>query len=298
MPGKSRTATNLNFYRLFLAVYETKNVRAAADIAGITHSAVSQNLSVLSKQLGVKLFHPQVKGVVPTTDADALYPTIRRIIDDIDALENKVKVFSKDSIGTIKIVCTTNFASTYLTPAMAKFRRIYNNIQFVILNRQAKDALKLLEKRQVDLVLSVVPLNELEGDLELQQIEIESFPQSFYASKKFAEEHNLKDTISKERFNELPFMALSTFRHFIKDIKEPDILVDTQEILFHSKEENLGISFGISHSIEKKYQHGEMIRLKVDGITPKNAELTCTYLNITLLTKATSAFLEFLKKSV
>jgi len=294
MAGKPRTNTNLNLYRSFLAVYETKSIRAAADMAGITHSAVSQNITALNKQLGFMLFHSQSRGMIPTTYADSLYPTIRKVMNDVDALEDKMKVFGKDSPGVIKIVCTSNFGGRYITPHMVKFRKEFPNISFEIFNESIDDAFDMLEKGHADIMLSVIPLEKIKG---FKILELETFPQTFFATKTFAQKHGITDSITISEFNKLPFLALRTLGNFINsdELKAPDISVDAYEMLAQVFPHDLGVSFG-AWAIAQKALGDSIVKFSVQGIEPQNASMVCAHLDRDL-PKVARAFVTLLTSS-
>jgi len=271
MAGKPRTNTNLNLYRSFLAVYETKSIRAAADMAGITHSAVSQNISALTKQMGLQLFHSQARGMMPTSYADVLYPIIKEAMNSLDGAEDKVKHFTKDSPGIIRIVCTTNFAGNYITPHILKFRNNFPNVAFEILNKNTEEALDMLEKGHAHIMLSVIPFEKIKG---FKVIELETFQQTFFTTRKFGETNNIKDTITISEFNKLPFIALRTLGNFIDSnkIKSPDISAETQEILAQVFTNDVAVTFG-AWEIAKKVLGDSIVRFNVSGITPQDATM-------------------------
>ncbi|MCL2587434.1 MAG: LysR family transcriptional regulator [Firmicutes bacterium] len=286
--------TNLNLYRTFLAVYETRSVRKASELTGTTHSAVSQNLKELGKQLGVALFTPLPRGMEPSSYADSLYPTIRSAIDTIDGGEKNVRTFNENTDSVIKIICTTNFAGYYLTPYIAMFRDRYPNIKFDILNKSIDDAAEWLERGATHLVLSVVPLEKF-PNFGFKQIELQSFPQTFFTTAEFAKANKIEETISKEKFNTLPFLALRTVGYFVKNIKEPDIVVDMQENIIQLVAKSAGVSFGILSVAKETLGEDILVGFEVEGHKPKDATLVCAYSAKIALPKAVSAFLTLLK---
>ena len=291
MANKPRTTTNLNLYRSFLAVYETKSIRAASEIVGTTHSAVSQNISNLNKQLGFTLFHSQSRGMVPTTYADSLYPTIRKVMNDVDSLEDKMKVFGKDSPGVIKIVCTSNFAASHIALHIVKFRTAFPNISFEVFTIPPDEALDMIEKNHADIMISSIPFEKIKG---FKTYELETFHQTFFTTKNFAAKNNIKDTITTDEFNKLPFLALRTLGSFINmdEIKAPDISVDTHEILAQIFPHDIGVSFGMLKVAQKALEY-DIVGFSVQGITPHDATMVCAHLDRDL-PKAVQKFVESL----
>ncbi|MGL4601999.1 MAG: LysR family transcriptional regulator [Plesiomonas sp.] len=72
--------------RAFTAVFEEKNMTAAAHRCHISQPALSAAIRQLEDQLGIELFIRQPKGVALTEEARRLYPTARRLVNEINAL--------------------------------------------------------------------------------------------------------------------------------------------------------------------------------------------------------------------
>lgn len=66
-------ATDLNLLRMFLAVAETASFRAAADVLGVTRSAVSQGIRRLEDMLGVALVQRSTRSVRLTEAGERLH---------------------------------------------------------------------------------------------------------------------------------------------------------------------------------------------------------------------------------
>ena len=75
---------DLNLVRTFVLVYETRSVTAAADILGVTQPTVSYGLAKLRRRLRDELFSRGVGGLVPTSEAERLYPPLRAAIAKVD----------------------------------------------------------------------------------------------------------------------------------------------------------------------------------------------------------------------
>lgn len=69
---------------LFSAVYDTNSTTAAADLVGITQSAVSKSIAQLEADLGVKLFERTLQGLRPMPTAVALRRRCRWIERELE----------------------------------------------------------------------------------------------------------------------------------------------------------------------------------------------------------------------
>lgn len=74
---------DLNLVRTFVLLYETRSVTAAADLLGVTQPTVSYGLGKLRRRLGDELFVRGPGGLVPTSEAERLYPPLRGALAEV-----------------------------------------------------------------------------------------------------------------------------------------------------------------------------------------------------------------------
>lgn len=78
---------DLNLLRLFVVLYQERNMRKAAERLYVSQPAISQSLSKLRNQLSDELFVKVPKGLEPTFSAHELYTAI---LPHIEALSNVI----------------------------------------------------------------------------------------------------------------------------------------------------------------------------------------------------------------
>src|SRR5437764_387238 len=74
----------LNTLSAFRTVAELQNLRAAADVLHLTHSAVSQQIRGLEEQLGFDLFERRGRRVLLNPAGQALLRSVRTALDELD----------------------------------------------------------------------------------------------------------------------------------------------------------------------------------------------------------------------
>ena len=74
----------LNTLPAFRAVAELQNLRAAAAVLHLTHSAVSQQIGVLEEQLGFKLFERRGRRVLLNPSGEALLRSVQAALAQLD----------------------------------------------------------------------------------------------------------------------------------------------------------------------------------------------------------------------
>ncbi|BBH45827.1 LysR family transcriptional regulator [Pseudomonas sp. KU43P] len=77
--------------RAFIAVFEARNVTAAARAIHLSQPALSGSIKALEEALGTTLFVRQARGVEVTEDARALYPEAQRMVADAGRLLTRFK---------------------------------------------------------------------------------------------------------------------------------------------------------------------------------------------------------------
>lgn len=75
---------DLNLVRTFVLLYETRSATAAAELLGVTQPTVSYGLGKLRRRLRDELFVRGPGGLVPSSEAERLYPPLRAAIADMD----------------------------------------------------------------------------------------------------------------------------------------------------------------------------------------------------------------------
>ncbi|VVE90529.1 LysR family transcriptional regulator [Pandoraea bronchicola] len=75
----------------FVAVFEERNITAAARSIHLSQPALSSSIKLLEETLGTTLFVRLARGVEVTEDARVLYPTARRMIADAEGLSTRFR---------------------------------------------------------------------------------------------------------------------------------------------------------------------------------------------------------------
>ncbi len=85
---------DLSLIRVFVTVYETKNITHAAERLNLSQPSVTYNLNRLRKQLNDQLFIRGRIGVEPTKIAAELYPSFKKAIYNIESAIAEVQDFN------------------------------------------------------------------------------------------------------------------------------------------------------------------------------------------------------------
>lgn len=144
--------------KLFLAIYDTGSVSAAADRFGLNQSTVSHHLDRLRGALNDRLFIRMGKKIVPTEFAHELAPRVRQMVVGLEDLANRADFDPSAEMRTVTIAANM----TELVPEMLRIQNRINRaapgvgLRFLELGSRSRTA-ELLESGNVDLVITTRP---------------------------------------------------------------------------------------------------------------------------------------------
>ncbi len=84
---------DLNLYKIFYIVAQTKNISKAAELLYVSQPAISYHIKMLENSLGGKLFYRTSKGVELTPEAEKLYVAVKECYQCLTVGE---KIFTED----------------------------------------------------------------------------------------------------------------------------------------------------------------------------------------------------------
>jgi LysR family glycine cleavage system transcriptional activator len=112
----------LNTLTAFRAVAELENLRAAADVLHLTHSAVSQQIRGLEEQLGFPLFERRGRRVVLNAAGQALLRSVQSALATLDDGVHAAAAAAGDDSQRLRVTVLPSFANRWLLPRIARWR--------------------------------------------------------------------------------------------------------------------------------------------------------------------------------
>ncbi len=163
--------TNLNLYKVFCVVAESKNYKEASEKLYLTESTISSHIKNLEKTLDLTLFFRERDGLILTSAGKELYDSINDKIKDIEFAEDALIQNHDISKAKITIGCPSHISISYLAKCITKAKRDYPNLRIDIIGAQDYNGLiQLLEKHVVDFVIiDMLPLN-VKNEINVKQL--------------------------------------------------------------------------------------------------------------------------------
>ncbi|MGE5169220.1 MAG: LysR substrate-binding domain-containing protein [Rudaea sp.] len=112
----------LNTLAAFRAVAELQNLRAAADVLHLTHSAVSQQIRGLEEQLGFALFERRGRRVALNAAGQALLRSVQVALSLLDDGVQAAAAAASGEAQRMRVTVLPSFANRWLLPRIGRWR--------------------------------------------------------------------------------------------------------------------------------------------------------------------------------
>jgi DNA-binding transcriptional LysR family regulator len=140
----------VHLLRYALAAADSGSFSQAADRFGIKQSTLSKRVHYLEDRLGVALFRRSTRGVVPTDSGEGILRKARRIVDDIDALDEDCAALARGTAGTLRFGFHGSLGSGDLSAVIRDFRAAWPDVELAARERSRTRLLRALERDQLD----------------------------------------------------------------------------------------------------------------------------------------------------
>ena len=124
---------DIHHLKIFASVYKNKSFTRASEELHISQPTISEHIKNLEHSLDCKLFDRLGRSIMPTVEADVLYPKTLQLLDELDSMQEEVKSAGTGVKGKLVIGAST-IPGTYILPRVAyTFKKQYPDVAFEIL---------------------------------------------------------------------------------------------------------------------------------------------------------------------
>lgn len=146
----------LHHLKYVLRLAQRLHFSQAADDLRITQPSLSQQIILLEKELGVKLFERKTRSVELTPAGEDFVAHAETVIKDWQRLEEAMRQHAKEKSGYLRVGTLVNMAILNLTHHLQSFQSQYANIRLNIVELTGSgEILRLLEADGVDLAFAI-----------------------------------------------------------------------------------------------------------------------------------------------
>jgi DNA-binding transcriptional LysR family regulator len=264
---------NLKQLEVFVAVAETGSFSKGADISCITQSTVSQHISALEHQLGLRLLDRTGKGAFPTPAGKKLLKLARQVLADVERIHQELRQFKGVEDVSLNVGGSTIPGSYMIPDALPVLTRRFPRMAISLVEGDSQDILDKLAREEVE--IGIVGA---------------TFPDKGFTFQPFATErlilvagqqHPLTQAgpVSVARLAEADFIFREPGSGTGKTVGEAlrAVGIDagtlrmrarlgSNESVKHVVAAGLGISFVSELSVKKELERGELVRIELEGM--------------------------------
>lgn len=146
--------------KVFCDLTETESFTKAAQVNGVTQSAVSQQISSLERQFKSLLIERSKKKFRLTREGQVLYDYSKQIIATYDALHSKLQEIKDIISGTIRVSTIYSIGLHDLPPYVKKFLKSYPTVNIHVEYRRANQVYEDVIGNVVDVGLLAYPVKD------------------------------------------------------------------------------------------------------------------------------------------
>lgn len=140
---------DLHQLKIFSAVYKKRSFSKASEEVNLTQPTVSDHIKTLEEELNCKLFDRLGRSILPTDEADKIYPSVIELIERAEQIREIISI-SRSKIDGDIFVGASNIPGIYLLPSMiVSFNKIYKDINFSVTISDSHDIYEKILNQEI-----------------------------------------------------------------------------------------------------------------------------------------------------
>ena len=142
----------------FVTVYQTQNIKTAADTLYVSRQGVSKVIRLLEEELGQPLFIRSIKGVIPTDYATTLLPHAKSLLEEYDAIRS-LRTLAAKSQSVVTIYALDHVLAYLGASLIEDFHEAYPSIILSVVDTTDAHAIAALASQQCSFAITAGPLD-------------------------------------------------------------------------------------------------------------------------------------------
>ncbi|NGO66012.1 LysR family transcriptional regulator [Rhizobium daejeonense] len=142
---------NLNTYRYFNEVAETRSIRRAADRLHVAPSAISRQIAILEQSLGTLLLERTNTGIQLTSAGLVLERFTRHMFRDMERVQESIRNLKGLRLGEVKIWVIEGLILDFLPRTIADFNEQFPAIKFSVYSESSDRIAEALSRDEADI---------------------------------------------------------------------------------------------------------------------------------------------------
>jgi DNA-binding transcriptional LysR family regulator len=265
---------DIHHLKIFVSVYRNKSFTKASEQLHISQPTISEHIKNLEKELNLKLFDRLGRSILPTQEAEALYPRALQLLDDLKRIQEEVTANGDGLKGKI-IIGASTLPGAYLLPGKAHtFKQQFPETVFEILIESSKKITDMVLNH--DLVCGIVGAKMESSKLNYTPLIEDELV--LVAGK----DMTIKKTIKPRELSSLPLLmrevGSGTRQTFVNYLKKKKIRVTDLNIVTtlgstsavkQAVKAGLGASILSRIAIQEELVNGSLIEIPIKSLQMK-----------------------------
>lgn len=208
---------DLNLLRLFIYIFELKNLTHTAEALHLSQSAISHALGRLRQALGDELFYREKGELHPTLYAKRLYPIVKQSFENLEQIfqtnhllsDNKLGELAQQSFATLTIAMHDEIELIVFNKLVSQIHQVLPNCQITSSRLNRSELAHELKVGQLDFAIDVARV--VDSEIVHQPLLRDEFVLVLYAPN-FAAELANEPTITQAQYFASQHITVSSRR--------------------------------------------------------------------------------------
>ncbi|MFA5353756.1 MAG: selenium metabolism-associated LysR family transcriptional regulator [Thermodesulfovibrionales bacterium] len=151
---------DIHHLKVFVAVFRGRSFSGASESLRLTQPTISSHIKALEEELQCSLFDRMGRSIIPTKEAELLYPHAVEIIERAEGVKEIIGSSRNEIAGSLFIGAST-IPGTYILPSiMAEMQKSHSSLSFQITIADSKEILERIARHEILLGIVGARLSE------------------------------------------------------------------------------------------------------------------------------------------
>lgn len=264
---------NFEYYKIFYYVAKYENITKAAAALGSNQPNVTRVMKLLESQLGCRLFIREARGIRLTEEGERLYSHVEVAYRHLMNAQEEIGGPAMPGGGSVEIGTTETALHLFLLDALHDFRQKYPEVKIKIHNHTTPETIRQLTSGRVDFAVITMPY---ELPATVSGFPVLDFEEILVGGTQYKD--LCKTSLNLKDIRKYPWIGLgreSATYALYKDFFiqhgvdfEPDMEVETSDLMLPLIENNFGIGFVPEKIAAPLIEEGKLVQIPTDGDIP------------------------------
>lgn len=264
---------NFEYYKIFYYVAKYENITRAAAALGSNQPNVTRVMKLLESQLGCRLFIREARGIRLTEEGERLYSHVEIAYRHLMNAQEEIGGSAILGGGSVEIGTTETALHLFLLDALHDFRQQYPEVKIKIHNHTTPETIRQLTGGRVDFAVITMPY---ELPATVSGFPVLDFAEILVGGMRYQD--LCKTSLQLKDIRKYPWIGLgreSATYALYKDFFiqhgvdfEPDMEVETSDLMLPLIENNFGIGFVPEKIAAPLIKEGKLVQIPIGGDIP------------------------------